>query len=188
MKKRNRIVVWTSHVAASVVVVLLCQEIRGDENFKSMKELRENYKGSGEYGVSEKLLLWFKDDKAPVTVECRFYLTETAIDDRYAFSSGAIAGRRILKETKRFSNEEASRIYSLVAKYENYGDVMIGGFRPSFALEMICGKSTFVVNYCPESHAVNISSLRVDADCVAYQWSMVVKASPELRELFALNK
>lgn len=155
-----------------------------NESFISMQDIRKKLKDPDSYGASESELLWFKQHKIPTIYECRIYSTESKVDDRFGYSSGAIVGRRIIKELKRYSDAEAKHSYAVVSDYANYGDIVVGEFKPTVALEIICGRATFVVNYCPKSHAVNISSAGVDADCLTERWSKVVLASPALRKIF----
>ena len=151
--------------------------------FHSLSDLRQK-KGWEDYGASYEELFGFEKDHKLNYMRTVCYKTERGIDLNYAYSSKAVAGRKIIK---LIYESHDLKLFRAVLEYDNYGDIFMGVHKPDYAVEFICGEDTFVLNYDMKNNVVSVSSsqMKLDMPMLAHS-SIAVFISPKLQTL--LNK
>jgi hypothetical protein len=155
--------------------------IENNPEFKSLEELRKNF-GTKEYGPDLSKIFPFNSNLDFKVIGCVIYKTGVAIDDDYSYSTFSVAGRRIISKLNYLESEKANALFQEVRSIHHYGD-MVGGFKPSFSYEFICGEKTFILNYSPNTKSVNFTSARVSSPLFLETWTTPVLASPKLLKL-----
>lgn len=140
-----------------LVVSLLIFESYAEDEFKSLIELKEKY--GQDYGPTKKTMFPFAGtiDELNI-VEVNIYRTKSAIDENYALSSKSIVGRKIISKLGAIPMDKANRLLKELTLLDNYGDMLVGVFLPSIAIEFVAGEDTFIVNYSTQDKTLNFTS------------------------------
>jgi hypothetical protein len=156
----------------------------GDEaEFKSLEELAKEA-GIKEYGPTLVEFFAVVPAARDELNQANLFKTESAINRTLMFNSTSVAGRQIVKNFGKLDRKISRKLINLLLDRSNHGDLLLGGFFPEYAIEIIVGDNILVLNVDLHSKCMNISSNRVDHKAgVLDHWSQALKMSPALLEL-----